>query len=62
MLQVNCETDFVARNEMFQSLVSQLTTACHHNMLQQQTSGHTVRTNLHSHNYNMYPGLSTKIL
>jgi translation elongation factor EF-Ts len=32
MLQVNCETDFVARNEKFQNLVHHLTVACHNNL------------------------------
>lgn len=37
MVEVNCETDFVARNEKFQELVYRLTTACHDN-LQQDTN------------------------
>ena len=28
-LQINCETDFVARNEKFQDLVARITGVCH---------------------------------
>ncbi|XP_052773059.1 elongation factor Ts, mitochondrial-like [Mya arenaria] len=36
VVEVNCETDFVARNENFQALVCQITTACHKNFDQQE--------------------------
>ncbi|XP_045179390.2 elongation factor Ts, mitochondrial-like [Mercenaria mercenaria] len=32
VVEVNCETDFVAKNENFQALVNQLAEACHRNM------------------------------
>ncbi|XP_061183930.1 elongation factor Ts-like [Saccostrea echinata] len=32
MIEVNCETDFVARNEKFKDLVYRLTVACHSNL------------------------------
>ncbi|XP_062617967.1 elongation factor Ts-like [Saccostrea cucullata] len=32
MIEVNCETDFVARNEKFKDLVYHLTVACHSNL------------------------------
>lgn len=32
IVEVNCETDFVARNEKFQGLVTQLAEACHRNV------------------------------
>lgn len=33
VVEVNCETDFVAKNEKFQGLVNQLAEACHKNMV-----------------------------
>ncbi|XP_060558781.1 elongation factor Ts, mitochondrial-like [Ruditapes philippinarum] len=32
IVEVNCETDFVAKNEKFQALVTQIAEACHKNM------------------------------
>ncbi|XP_064598400.1 elongation factor Ts, mitochondrial-like [Liolophura sinensis] len=33
MIEVNCETDFVAKNSKFHDLVARLTTACHENFV-----------------------------
>lgn len=50
LLQMNCETDFVARNREFQKLVSTITSACHNHVQQSTTSPDTYsKVNVYFH-------------
>ncbi|KAJ6646891.1 Elongation factor Ts, mitochondrial [Pseudolycoriella hygida] len=62
MVEVNCETDFVARNKMFQQFVESVSVACLHHFRNIPVNNTLTKLNLEAENLKSIEGLEGKSL